>query len=76
VHCFPVFNNPFEKETQAGERVTLFGLLMTSDLALFHKIIPSIEPKKKSVKNSYWKKDSASHQKSPKSMCKASEDVG
>jgi hypothetical protein len=35
VHCFPVFNNPFEKETMAGERVTLFGALMTSHLALF-----------------------------------------
>jgi hypothetical protein len=42
---------------------------------VFQNII-SIKPKKKPVKDSYWKKDSASYQESPKALCKTSEDVG
>ena len=37
----PLFNSPLDKETAAGEGVTLFGLLMTSDLAVFQNIIRS-----------------------------------
>jgi hypothetical protein len=35
----------------------------------------SVKPKVEPVKNSDWKKDSASYQEAPKAMCKASEDV-
>jgi hypothetical protein len=35
------------KETAAGEGGTLFGLLMTSDLAVFQNIIASEESKAK-----------------------------
>jgi hypothetical protein len=48
---------------------------MTSDLAVFQNIISS-EPQVEPMQNAYWKKDSASHQKSPEALCKASEDVG
>jgi hypothetical protein len=63
------------KETAAGEGVTLFGLLMTSDLAVFQNIV-SVKPKPQPMQNADWKKDCASHQEAPKALCKASEDVG
>jgi len=47
---------------------------MTSDLAVFQNII-SVEPQVKPVKDADWKKDSASHQETPKPLCKTSEDV-
>jgi hypothetical protein len=40
------------------------------------KHFTSTKPKVKPVKDAYWKKDSASHQESPKALCKASEDMG
>jgi len=36
----------------------------------------SAKPQKKPVKYANGKKDSASHQEAPETMCKASEDVG
>jgi hypothetical protein len=40
------------------------------------KHFTSTKPKKKPVKDSYWKKNSASYQEAPKALCKTSEDVG
>jgi hypothetical protein len=42
---------------------------------VFQNIV-SVKPQVKPVKDSDWKKDSASHQEAPKALCKASEDVG
>jgi hypothetical protein len=64
-----------QKETQAGGEYA-FRFAHDFKPSLVSKHFTSTKPKKKPVKDSYWKKDSASYQESPKALCKTSEDVG
>ena len=64
VHYSRLLRLPDRKQS-AGEGATLFGGVATPHLAVFRKIIPSMEPKIEPVQNAYGKKDSTCYQKAP-----------